>query len=323
MDVSHIISFLKTVDIEGRDADFLFNAEKIISKFLTEGRRSYAAIISGTKKQVKDYIKRDQLPFSEITPSWLENYETYRKLDKKSVNTISIDLRNIRMVFNYAIKNKLIRRDCYPFDEFKIKSGGRTRKMSLEVEDIQKIRDAKLKKENQKRARDLFMLSFYLNGINFADLLNAKNEDVFNGRLNYKRAKTGRSYSVRIWPEAQKIIDRYHGDKYLLRFIEDKEKARKKERSVVLYKDVTDQTNKLLKKIAEGKKINIPLSTYFARVSLATIARNIGVSRDDIRAILGHGMDSVTDLYIDLDQEKIDDAMRRVLDYIRKKRNHS
>jgi site-specific recombinase XerD len=317
MDIQQIISFLKAVDIEGRDADLLFNMEKIIARLIKDNRRSYAVIMTTTKKHLTDYIKHDQLLFSEINPAWLEDYSSYLKTDGKSANSISIDLRNIRMVFNYAIRHKLIRRDCYPFVDYKIRSVGKTKKRSLEAGDIIKIRDAKLDKKNLARARDLFMLSFYLNGINFVDLVNARKEDVFKDRLIFKRAKTGRPYSIKIWPEAKKIIEWYKGEKYLLKFIEDKEQRRKKERSVVLYKDITDQTNRLLKKVAGKIELDAPLSTYFARHSLATIARNIGISRDDIRAILGHGQDTVTDIYIDLDQERIDDAMRKVLDEIK------
>ena len=196
---------------------------------------------------------------------------------------------------------------------------GRLTSGTFEVRGLmRKIRDVELTKPWMVRARDLFMLSFYLNGINFKDLSLAKHDQIYQGRLNFNRAKTGRSYSIKIFPEAQEIIDRYQGKKYLLRMIEDKEKrVRKKVRSGAFYKDITDYTNELLKIVAGEAKVPVPLSTYYARHSLASIARNIGISRDDIRAILGHGQDTVTDIYIDLDQERIDEAMRKVLDELK------
>ena len=282
---------------------------------LDEERTAYGKSIQSTVNKIEKQNKI--LPFSQITRKWLEVFASNLHAEGKSQNTISIHLRNIRVVYNYAIQGNLISRDLYPFFDYKIKSV-KTRKRSLDVESIRKIRDVELTKPWMVRARDLFMLSFYLNGINFKDLSLAKHDQIYQGRLNFNRAKTGRSYSIKIFPEAQEIIDRYQGKKYLLRMIEDKEKrVRKKVRSGAFYKDITDYTNELLKIVAGEAKVPVPLSTYYARHSLASIARNIGISRDDIRAILGHGQDTVTDIYIDLDQERIDEAMRKVLDELK------
>jgi len=195
----------------------------------------------------------------------------------------------------------------------KIPLQSQTRKRSLDIEDIKKIRYVELK-DNWARARDMFMLSFYMNGMNFTDLLLVKQSDVYKGRLEFNRAKTGRSYSILIQPEAWEIINRYQGSKYLLSFIEYKKKIAKKNRKVPLHKDIVDQTNMLLKKVAGEAEVDVLLSTYFARHSLATIARNIGVSKDDIRSILGHGETEITDIYIDVSLDRIDQAMRMVLD---------
>ncbi len=153
--------------------------------------------------------------------------------------------------------------------------------------------------------------------INFKDLMLARHENIYKGRYIFNRAKTGRSYSIKIFPKAHEIIDRYPGKKYLLDFMEKKIAAvRKKDRTVPLHKDIVDWTNKKLKRIAkhDDVKLGVALSTYYARHSLATIARNIGVPKDDIRSLLGHGENSITDIYIDLDLERIDSAMRMVLE---------
>ena len=61
------------------------------------------------------------------------------------------------------------------------------------------------------------MLMFYLMGINSVDLARAKKSDVINGRLEYRRAKTGKLYSIFIEPEAWEIIHKYEGEgEYLL-----------------------------------------------------------------------------------------------------------
>ena len=58
------------------------------------------------------------------------------------------------------------------------------------------------------------------------------------------------------------------------------------------------------------------MTTYWARHSWATIARSLRVSKDDIALALGHGAKTVTDIYIDDDMTFIDEANRKVLDWV-------
>ena len=93
------------------------------------------------------------------------------------------------------------------------------------------------------------------------------------------------------------------------------------------HKDYTLKLNSVLKRIGEvkrvglgGKKIYKPLfpniSTYWARHSWATIAASLDIPKDTIAHALGHGNNTVTDIYIDFDQKKVDEANRRVLDWV-------
>lgn len=68
------------------------------------------------------------------------------------------------------------------------------------------------------------------------------------------------------------------------------------------------------KKSAEGAFPG--LSTYWARHSWATIAASLDIPKETIAAALGHGGNTVTDIYIDFDQRKVDEANRRVLDWV-------
>jgi len=69
-----------------------------------------------------------------------------------------------------------------------------------------------------------------------------------------------------------------------------------------------------------GKKEYEPLfpslSTYAARHSWATIAAGLDIPKETIAAGLGHGGNSVTDIYIDFDQRKVDAANRKIIDYL-------
>jgi integrase len=59
------------------------------------------------------------------------------------------------------------------------------------------------------------------------------------------------------------------------------------------------------------------LTTYWARHTWATVAHKIGVPKDVISMALGHSFGNrVTDTYIDYDSEKVDEANRKVIDYM-------
>ncbi len=175
----------------------------------------------------------------------MKRYQDWQQGRGRSVNTIAVHMRYIRLFFNDAIKKGIISADLYPFRNFQIKSE-KTRKSSLTIEDIRRIRSLDLER-SIRMARDLFMLSFFMNGINFKDLLLAKNDQVCRGKYNFNRTKTGRSYSILIQPEAREIINRYRGEKHLLNILERKVPGSRK---TELYRDVTDYTNRKLKTVA-------------------------------------------------------------------------
>ena len=69
-----------------------------------------------------------------------------------------------------------------------------------------------------------------------------------------------------------------------------------------------------------GKKIYDPMfphiTTYWARHTWATIAASLDIPKETIAAGLGHGGNTVTDIYIDFDRKKVDEANRRVIDWV-------
>lgn len=271
----------------------------------------------GTKKLYQHTLDRIQkltpeaelLKFSQITIGWLEDFEAKCALTA-SKNARNIHLRNIRAVFNYALMHDL---DIpYPFRRFKIHSE-KTRKRNLKVDDLRQLFNFPVE-PYAEIYRDMFKLIFMLIGINVSDLYNLKK--ITNGRIEYRRAKTGTLYSIKVEPEAMEIIEKYKGNNALLLLAD-----RWDDRANFLH-----QCNKALQRIGcerigrGGKKVNglwPEISTYWARHSWSTIARSIGISKDDIALALGHSSGhDVTDIYIEDDYEKIDIANRKVLDWV-------
>lgn len=268
--------------------------------------------------QTKNKIQKfdSDCKFEDIDRAWLTKFERWMIDSGMKTNACSVHMRNIRAVFNYCIDEEYT--TLYPFRKFKIKKE-ETRKRSLTVEQLRTLRDYPCE-EYQIRYRDIFMLMFYMIGINAIDLFHAKDYDVVDGRLEYKRSKTGKLYSVLIQPEAQAIIDKYKGKNYLLNVLDEYKN----------YKDFLHRMGDALKDIGPmerkglgGKKIRQPLfkdiSSYWARHTWATIAASLDIPKEVISAGLGHEIgSSITSIYIDFNMKKVDDANRAVIDYVNK-----
>lgn len=248
--------------------------------------------------------------FEDIDIKWLTEFEAFCA-KTASKNARNIHLRNIRAVFNYAINAE--ETTCYPFRKFKIRPEA-TRKRSLSVDALRQLFDYPVE-PYAELYRDMFKLIFMLIGINSVDLHRLKSITP-DGRIEYKRAKTHRLYSIKVEPEAVEIINKYKGKNGLL-CIADRWSN---------HINFRHQMNKALQNIGTtrsglgGKKSTegaFPgLSTYWARHSWATIAASLDIPKETIAAALGHGGNTVTDIYIDFDQRKVDEANRRVLDWV-------
>lgn len=254
----------------------------------------------------------DKKSFEDITLQWLTDFESFCARTA-SKNARNIHLRNIRAVFNSAIDFEVTA--AYPFRRFKIRPEA-TRKRSMPVEELRKLFDYPVE-PYAEIYRDMFKLIFLLIGINSADLW-ALESITRDGRIEYKRAKTGRLYSIKVEPEAMEIINKYRGKNGLLCIADRWSDSR----------NFRHQCNKALQRIGQverkgrgGKKIITAefegVTTYFARHSWATIAYDLGISKDVIAQALGHsdGHDT-TNIYIREDSRKVDEANRRVIDWV-------
>ena len=274
--------------------------------------RGTRGVYKHTLDRIRAFDKNvDNKMFEDIDLKWLTDFEAFcAKTACK--NARNIHLRNIRAVFNNAIDYGIT--TAYPFRRFKIRPEA-TRKRSMAVEELRRLFDYPVE-DYAEIYRDMFRLIFMLVGINSVDLHGLKSI-TRDGRIEYKRAKTGRLYSIKVEPEAMEIINKYRGVKGLLCIADRWSDSR----------NFRHQCNKALQKIGQverkgrgGKKTITAefegVTTYWARHTWATIAASLDIPKDTIAAALGHGGDTVTDIYIDFDQKKVDAANRRVLDWV-------
>lgn len=310
-------------DIETEDGNGKPNIKTAFKEYMSKCKKqSTKEIYQYTLNKLAEYTNIDALTFEDINKSWLESFDTWM-MKSCSMNTRSIHMRNIRTVFNDAIDNEIT--GNYPFRRFKIRNE-ETVKRSLSVDDLLKLRDYPCE-PHQEQYRDMFMLIFYLVGINTIDLFNLKEKNIIDGRIVYRREKTGKLYSIKLEPEAAAIIAKYKGNNYLLHVLDQYGN----------YKDYRHRMNENLQSIGtweykdikkSGKTYHIKerkpafpqITTYWARHTWATIAFKLGISKDIISLALGHEYGcKTTGIYINPDVEEIDKANRKVLDYIKPK----
>lgn len=276
-------------------------------KFAETKKESTRIVYMNTYKRMHQFCADlDKLTFEDITREWLTAYDTYLSETSPSRNARNVHFRNIRAVFNEAIDDGVTK--AYPFRRFKIRPVA-TMKRSFSVEQLRELFNAPTD-EHTEKALDIFKLIFLLIGINIIDL--CKLRTINNGRVEFYRSKTNRLYSIKVEPEALEIINKYRGTEHLIDILDQHKNHR----------SYTGILNKTLKEVGtlandESSKPVFPqLTTYWARHSWATIAASLEIPKETIAAALGHGGNTVTDIYIDFDRKKVDEANRRVIDWV-------
>ena len=264
--------------------------DKVIALKSGSTRTSY----DQTRKRLSEYCgDLYKVKMTDVNYSFLEGWQ--HALGKYKRNTAARRMKDLKAVIRYAYENGIevnpayLKIDSSPEDDTPLRS--------LPVETMRRIMDMDLK-GRQAMYRDAFVLSFMLIGINPTDLKRLTKDSVVNGRLQYKRAKTGKNYTIKIEPEVQAIIDRYPGDKLLFNFAEK-------------YKCFEQNCNNYLSTIMDG------LTLYWARYSWANYAVDLDIPKDTISEALGHRHGAhITGIYIRYSTDKIDAANRAVIDYV-------
>ena len=295
--------------VRDRILDEMFPEERQAQKFLAVFRTFAASrpqprtvkIYEATIGRIEAFDRKAKdLEFEDITIGWLDRFDSFLSKTSHKRNARNIHLRNIRAVFNYALKMEITL--CYPFRRYEIRPEP-TAKRSLTVEQLRTLFTADVP-EWQRRYIDFFAISFMLVGMNTEDLLHVRKIGK-DGRLDYNRAKTHRPYSILVEPECADIIKKYPGRTYMLDVLD----------RYACTHHWTSRVDRSLKDIATD--LGLPrISMYWARHSWATIAANLDIPKETIAAALGHSSNTVTDIYINFDRAKIDRANRQVMDFV-------
>ena len=297
-----------------------------IDRLLAEKRVGNAKTFQELRTSLTKFCRSLDFYFIDIDAEWLKRYEQWLRVERHySDNSIGIRFRSLRVLYNSAITDGLIKKTDYPFDTFKVsRFKEATAKRSLTKEDIRRIMDCEVRtltkypKPFLQLAKDLFLFSYLSCGINLTDILHIRYADIVDGRLVFKRQKTGKLLSFQLQPVALDILDKYsqpnaHPLDYIFPVLRRSVHVTAQQQYGRVQR-TNKRINRYLKLIGEHLHLPITLTTYVARHSFATVLKRSGVSTSIISESLGHSSEKITQIYLDsFENSQIDAAMQNLL----------
>lgn len=273
-----------------------------------EREKSYKLYMIASDRFIK-YMKGD-FPLIQLTPLHIQEFAKVLREENLSDTTIRIYLTLIKVILNYAGKMNYVTYSIHPFILFKMPASN-VRELDLSIDELKRIRDVHLLKSSLSIARDIFMLTYYLGGINLRDLLtyNFKDKDYMRYiRHKTRNSKKGENEIVfTLQPEAKVIIDKYLTKEGYLKF-----------GKYSSYKQIYSLIFRHIGKVSILSGTKKKVTYYSARKTFAQHGYNLGIQIEKIEYCIGHSMKNNRPIfnYIKIMQEHADKVFREILNQL-------
>lgn len=289
-----------------------------ISDLEKAGRIGNAKAYKDTYRSFYKFIQNKKLSFKQLDVALLSKYETHLRGIGNNNGGIGVKMREIRALYNDAIKKGIAKQGNYPFRDYKIgqfKSKGS--KQALQIEEMKQFLNFDTDKyPHLINAYHYFIFSYYARGMNFKDMMLLQWKNIIGNRIQYTRSKTKKQFNIEINKPMKDILNFYKQQNQDSTYIFP----------VLLQDDLTPQQianrkhkvlskyNIQLKEIAEIQKIDKNITSYVARHSFATNLKFMDVSTDKISQLMGHSDMKVTQHYLnEFGDDVLDEAVKKLL----------
>jgi len=278
-----------------------------------EGRISTAVSYECTYRSLLKFNQESSvLPLEYVNVKFLKAYEASMIRQGNSLTTVGMYLRNVRSIWNDAIGLSIVAKHQYPFntpgitDRYTIPKGT-SNKRALDISDVQKIMKYSPKDIHEAEARDLWLFTYFGNGINTKDVLFLKNADIQGDFIVFNRAKT------KTTRKGDPIFIRISLNQYLVQIIENWGRFSKRPDEYVfpyinsrntpeeIYDIVKYRVKKInshMKMIGKNLGIEKKLTTYVARHTFGTVLKQSGAPLEFISEQYGHSSVIMTQTYM-------------------------
>lgn len=301
---------LKSMRTHSSKVTFKQVSEQYQKELIEDGRGSYAGMLQNSLRLFFEFTGGDVF-LSEISTITISEFERWLKRKGVSQTYISMTLSMTRTIVNRAIRMQLVTYSVHPFTYWK-RPADPERELDISVEDVRAIRDAKPRLKKQRIARDIFMLSYYLGGINLIDLL----EIDFRGVsvLEYTRHKSrnmklsDKRISFTLQPEAKELISKWM----------NRNTGRLDFGYKFSYKNFLAYVTRSIKSLA--KDIDIQdyrkVCYYTARKSFVQHGFDLGISLEVLEYCIGQSVKNNRPIfnYLKIMRKHADVAFRQILD---------
>lgn len=288
-------------------------SEIVVNYYKKHKQDRTARAYQNAVRRLITFCKCKSLRLIDITAQLIEDFERSLKAEGLAPNTISFYMRNLRTLYNKAVKmQKLSRHEESPFANV-FTGTEKTRKRALEREEIHQLNAVSLKGDKKlELAHKLFFFGFHASGMSFVDMAYLKKSDVKNGMISYRRKKTGRIIELKITEALQGLINYFRPlnrrTEYLLPIISDPQKDARQQ-----YESGLSLQNKRLKQLGKRSNLKKILSTHVCRHSWASIARSLNIPIAVISEGLGHSDERTTSIYLaSLGRKVLDEVSDKV-----------
>lgn len=267
-----------------------------------------------TLNKFRKFMNGKDCTFDDLTRDRMEMWEMYLKNEGCCPNTISYYNRILRTLYNKAVDEEIIEdknpfKKCYTGNE-------KTVKRAITIGKVKQLAhiDLQGKDGTMNFARDMFMLSFYLRGMSWIDLVMLKKTDIQQGVIIYRRHKTGQKLFIKIEKPMKDLFEKYWDDDsdYLLNVIKSNDDSGvRRDAKNALYR-----INKALHEL--GKYVGVQnLTMYVARHSWASACKASNIPISVISEGMGHDSEETTRIYLaQLDTSVVDKANRKIINQV-------
>ncbi len=253
--------------------------ESLIESCKCKGQISRARNYQKTLNSFSSFLEHRDISFAEMDEGMIGDYERWLQDGGLTPNSSSFYIRNLRAVYNHAVKHGYAARS-FMFEDVYTGVVATPDRKTLSEEDIAKLLRLDLSRSRPLAlTRDLFVFSYFTHGMAFVDIAFLRKTDMEGDLIRYVVRKSERRETVRMESVAQSIVLKYadatRESDYVFPIITETDTAK----AYSQYQIALSYHNRKLKRLGRMIGECVPLSH--------SVARNTWVRRtqDDISDI--------------------------------------
>lgn len=329
--------------IDELGTEFSFDSFKERYKYKLTGRNSHLSLFASllseyleeheckykTKKSYETSVNwitryKENVPLSSINHNFVEGLISFMKQEHRkaqgkemSENSIRINLRQLRAIYNFAIKKGYTQNE----NPFAIKNLGsiNRQKAALTEEELSTLLNYTPQNKEEDMGKDFFFLTLHCSGANIGDILRLKNSNIENGVVTFIRKKTQKTsieIKFKLTDKAKALFNKYgrisdtEPDTLILPYLANATSEVNIENRI---RRVNRNINAGLKSISNALGLR-KITTYTARHTYATLLMIKGMTAEQIQRFMGHSSSKTTETYLHGLSTSILDASKDILD---------